>query len=112
MYRNINFCEFCDAFRDMGRNEQFSYEGKRVLFDYLEEMESATGEDMELDVIAICCEFSEDSPEDIADMYSIDLSEFDPDTDDENIRDHVIEYLENETMVAGYSPNGIVYMQF
>ena len=59
MKQSIGFCQFCDAFRNMNRNEQFSYDGKSALFDYLEEYEQSTMEEIELDVIAICCEFTE-----------------------------------------------------
>lgn len=59
MKQTITFSQFTDAFRDMGREEQFSYEAKQALFDYLEEYEEATGEDIELDVIALCCEYTE-----------------------------------------------------
>lgn len=59
MKQTINLSQFCDAFKDMGREEQFSYEGKKALFDYIEEIEENTGEEIELDVIALCCEFTE-----------------------------------------------------
>jgi NAD(P)-dependent dehydrogenase (short-subunit alcohol dehydrogenase family) len=50
----------------MDRKDQFSYEGLELIFDYIEEYEQETGEQIELDVIALCCEWSEDTPEDIA----------------------------------------------
>ena len=59
MKQTVNFCEFTDRFRDMDRNNNFSYEGKRALFDYLEEYEESIGEEIELDIIALCCEYSE-----------------------------------------------------
>jgi len=59
MKETINFSRFCDRFASMGRENQFSYEGKKALFGYLEEMEEATGEEQELDVIALCCEYTE-----------------------------------------------------
>ena len=43
----------------MNRNEHFTCEGKRALFDYLEECEESIGEEIELDVIALCCEYTE-----------------------------------------------------
>jgi len=59
MKETINFCRFCDRFASMGREDQFSYEGKKALFDYLEELEEATGEEIELDVVGLCCEYTE-----------------------------------------------------
>lgn len=59
MKLDINFSSFCDAFRDMGREEQFSYDGKSALFDYVKDYEEATGTEVNLDIIALCCEYSE-----------------------------------------------------
>lgn len=107
MKTTVNFCDFQDAFQI--RKENFSYEGKRVLFDYLEEMEESTGEELELDVIALCCEYSEDSHDDIAANYGIDLSDC---ADDGEKADAVREYLENETTIVGEVPGGFVYANF
>lgn len=37
----------------------FSYQGARALIEYLEDVESDTGEEMELDCVAIRCDWSE-----------------------------------------------------
>lgn len=58
MIKTINFSEFCDSFSDTYKNN-FTYEGKRALFDYLEEYEYSTGEQVELDTVALCCEYTE-----------------------------------------------------
>lgn len=58
MKQSVNFSQFCDSFSETYKNN-FSYEGKRALFDYLEEYEEGTGEEVELDPIALCCEYSE-----------------------------------------------------
>src|SRR3990167_2585094 len=59
MKQTINFSQFCDAFKNMDRNNQFTYEGKRALFDYLENYEEETDQEIELDVIALCCDYTE-----------------------------------------------------
>jgi len=59
MKEQIGFCQFCDRFRDMDRKEQFSYKGKKALFEYLEQLEEDLDEEIELDVIALCCDFTE-----------------------------------------------------
>ena len=110
MKQTIGFCAFCDAFRDMDRNENFSYEGKRALFDYLEEYEESTGEEIELDVIALCCDYYENDWETIAQDYSIDLSDWD---DEDDKIDAVEEYLNDHTMVvARLDNNSFVYAAF
>jgi hypothetical protein len=59
MKQTVNFYDFCDAFRDHNREDNFSYEGKRTLFDFLESLEDDTGQEQELDIIALCCDFDE-----------------------------------------------------
>lgn len=55
MKMTINFCDFRDAFTRHGRENQFSYEGLKALYEHFEELDP----DYELDVIALCCEFFE-----------------------------------------------------
>jgi len=52
--QKINFSQFCDSFSDT-YNNNFSYDGKRALFDYLEDSD----EDVELDPVALCCDYTE-----------------------------------------------------
>ena len=59
MYMRINLYGFQDAFREMGRENQFSYDGLATLFYELESYEEMEGEEIELDVIALCCEYIE-----------------------------------------------------
>lgn len=59
MKKTINIYDFENAFRQMGRGEQFSYLGLRALFEMLENYEEDTVEEIELDVIGLCCEYTE-----------------------------------------------------
>ena len=59
MKQSINEYQFRDAFHKMGRDEQFSYAGLSALYDYLEQLGDDIGEEIELDVIALCCEYAE-----------------------------------------------------
>jgi len=59
MKSNVSQYDFERAFVDMGRQDSFTYEGKKALYDYLVEMEDGMGSEIELDVIALCCEYSE-----------------------------------------------------
>ena len=71
MIKTINFTDFCDAFAGMDRQDNFTYEGKRALFDYLEASEEDTGTPIELDVIALCCEYTEyKDMEEVHDNYT------------------------------------------
>ena len=59
MKQIISESDFRDAFERMGRHNNFSYAGLGALFDYLEEYEEETGEQIEFDPIALCCEYTE-----------------------------------------------------
>ena len=59
MIENVNEGEFIQRFVLMGRKENFTYEGRKALFEYFENIEDDTGEKIEFDCIAICCDYSE-----------------------------------------------------
>ncbi len=106
-----NVSQFREAFRLVGRMDQFSYEGLEVLFDYLDNLSEDTGETIELDPVALCCEYYESSIQELIDNYNIDLSEVDED-DPDSIIEVVREYLEENTSVCGEVSDGFVYAAF
>lgn len=106
MIKQITFSAFCDAFRDMDRNDNFSYAGKRALFDFLEEV----APDTELDVIALCCEYYESDIDSIISDYSIDVSE--AEEDDEEKAEIVAEYLQDNTCLVARIGTDFVYAAF
>ena len=103
--------DFRAAFNRAGRGEQFSYEGLELIFDYITEYEDETNEQVELDVIALCCEWSESTPAEIIEQYDTDI-----DTEnmtDEQIAAAVYEWLNDETIIAATTSTGtLVYVQF
>ena len=77
MQKQINFYDFERAFTNMGRENQFTYKGKKALFEHLEEYEEQTGQQIDLDVIALCCEFTEfESLQEFKDQYGDDYESF------------------------------------
>ena len=92
-----------DMFRRYDRLDNFTYEGTQVLFDYLDEM----GVDVELDVIAICCDYYEMTLDEIVMNYSLVV----PD-DCDDLRSVIRGYLENETVVLGETSTGFVFACF
>jgi hypothetical protein len=101
MREQVNFSDFTDRFRTMDRDESFSYEGKKALFDYLEEYEDSCGEEIELDVIALCCDFTE--YEDLEEFHGVyEESEY-PDLD--TIRD-------NTTLIEIAGSDGFIIQDF
>jgi hypothetical protein len=113
-----NASQFRDAFRALDRENQFSYEGMGLLFEYFEELNP----NMTLDVIAVCCAYSEDTIDAIAGNNDIDLSEASDGMDEssayglEQIEDAKLEivmaYLNDHTTVIGETSSGIVYADF
>ena len=106
MKTTVYLNEFRDYFIKI-RPDNFSYEGLGILYEYLIEYEDSTGEEIDLDVIALCCDYCEDSLSNIVDSYSIDL---------EGEDDHeqaVKEYLEENTAFVGTTPSGkLLYQVF
>ena len=76
MKQTIDVYGFRRAFERTDRKDQFSLRGLTALFDWLEEYEEDTGEEVELDVIALCCDYSEfDDLEDFQKQYSYDYDD-------------------------------------
>jgi len=81
----VNEYSFRRAFEQL-RPDNFSYDGLTALFDHLEELSDDIGKDIVLDVIAICCDFTEyENLKDFQNQYNNDYQ--------------TIEQIENETTV-------------
>jgi hypothetical protein len=110
MKTTVDFSDFREAFRNYGRADSYTREGLEMLFNHFEELESDTGTEMELDVIAICCDYDETHWEDVASNYSIDLSDCE---DDDDKIEAVREYLSDNTMLVGEPlPGTFLYVVF
>ena len=59
MKQTVYQSDFRDAFIRSGRKENFSYSGLNALYEYLTVLEDDTGVEQELDVIGLCCEWTE-----------------------------------------------------
>ena len=108
---NVYENEFRDMFMAI-RPDNFSYSGLGALFEYLEELSEDIGEDIDLDVIGICCDFTE--YESLLDFnqecYGYDNDRYMTDIDE--LRDHaqVIEFygFNSETLKTNAEPSLIV----
>ena len=70
MKKTVNEYEFVRAFDDMNRGLNFSRLGRFALYRYLRQYEEETGVEIELDVTALCCGFTEyESLEDFREDY-------------------------------------------
>ena len=99
MIQTIYEYDFTTAFHKMGRGEQFTYEGLNALYDYLEDLGDDIGEQIELDVIAFCCEYAEyESLEEFQEDYSEDYQS--------------IEEIEHATQVIMIDDTSFIIQQF
>ena len=111
MKQTITKCQFHDAFRDMDRKDNFSYEGLNALYDYIEQYEEDCNTEVEMDVIAFCCEFSEyESAIECIDVcgYDCNLSDCE---DTEEKEETALEYLRDNTQVIEFN-GGIIIQDF
>lgn len=60
---HVTFPVFRDAFASAGRAGRFSERGLEALYNYLLELEQDNGEETELDVLDICCDWEEYTPD-------------------------------------------------
>lgn len=78
LVKKVYFNDFLEEFEKYGREDQFSYKGKKALFDYLNELSEDIGESIELDIIGLCCDFTEyDSLEEFNNYYNYNLDSID-----------------------------------
>ena len=108
MKTTVYFSGFCDYFHKI-RPDNFSYEGLRVLFDYIADIDNSCGQESELDVIGLCCDFAESDWITIAADYSIEL---DKNQSEDEQKVQVLDFLADQGVLIGETDNSIVYRQF
>ena len=98
MFQQINEYDFIKAFEQV-RPDNFSRAGLSALYDYFEQLEEDIGNPIELDVIAICCEYSEyESLEEFQEDYGDDYQSIDE--------------IEQVTTVIPIDDDGFIILQF
>jgi hypothetical protein len=80
MKKTVYSSEFCNEMTSNG----FTWDGAKALFDYIEEYEGDTGEEVEFDAVALRCEYTE-----YADLEEIQANYSDIDSIDD-LRDNTI----------------------
>ena len=98
MFQHINEYDFIRAFEQV-RPDNFSRAGLFALYEYFEQLEKDIGNPIELDVIAICCEYSEyESLEEFQEDYGDDYQSIDE--------------IEQVTTVITVDDDGFIILQF
>ena len=96
--KTLNEDDFINEFKAYNREDNFSIKGLHILFESLEQTAIDCGRSIEIDVIALCCEYDEDSIVNIIDLYDIDVT--DCNSNDEKI-EVVEDYLQYNTFFCG-----------
>ena len=107
MKTTVSRHDFHRAFETI-RPDNFSYDGLDALYDWCEEYDEGSGQEMELDVIALCCDFSEG---DSALAWIKDHGygfEPDEDKDEDEREEEALEYLYDHTTVIVFDGGVIV----
>jgi len=107
MHQIIDRTAFIQAFTTMGRAHNFSRAALVALFEYLEEVSP----ELELDVIGLCCEFTEygsafEAAQDFD--YAPDPEEEDVDT----LEESALDWLRGKTCVLDTSGGGVIIANF
>jgi hypothetical protein len=116
MKMTLNTRQIADALKN-DTNARWSYNGSLALAEYLEEYEEGTGEEMEMDVVAIRCDFSEfASLLDWAHEYFSNALEelgFDEteENDDDEVDSKIREYIQEHGQLIEFD-GGIIVSQF
>lgn len=101
MKQSVNNYEFHRAFEQL-RPDNFSYDGLNALYDWFEDLDEQCGTETELDVIAICCDFTESTVKEFNQDYSREYEDM----------DELVESLNDETFVIPVDDNTFIYQAF
>jgi len=103
MIKTITEWDFVNSFDQVNRATNFSVAGRKALFEMLEEIDA----NMELDPIAICCDFTEyGSLEEWKQDYGYEAE------DEEDDDDYALDYLRDQTLVLELSNGGLVIQSY
>ena len=112
MKQAVNFYDFDRAFIERDRENKFTYEGRKALFEYLEDLEDDIGEEIELDVIALCCEYEEyKNVYEYLDYYTPIVNKADYE-DEEEFNEAVKEEIRENTTLIEIDDNSFIIQQY
>jgi len=92
MKTTVSFSDFVDGFTKLDRKDQFSHDGLKLIFDYLE------GEEIEFDPIDICCTYTE---------YTLDEFNSDYGTKFKTLQE-IEDYVSSRSDTVGMTENSII----
>lgn len=107
MIKTITEWDFVKSFDDVNRSSNFSVAGRKALFNWFTELEEDCGMEnqMELDPIAVCCEYSE-----YADINELKQDYSVPEDCEDD--DEALDYFRNETIVLELDNGGLIIQSY
>lgn len=87
---------FIKAFEDYNRADNFSWIGLNALYDYFTELEKDLDEEIDFNVIEICCNYTEDTIEQTLENYNVKS----------------IDDLENKTTIIYKDDENVLFLNF
>lgn len=104
MKKTVYYNDFVQAFIDYGRDENFSREALKLIYDYLIDSEENGREEIELDVVSICGDFSEENALDFANR-ELDIEDFRHLLEEDDSEDEIFDFSTYSQKVIELSPN-------
>lgn len=118
MIKTLTKNQFIDEFKSWETyKDNFSYYALSALYDYLVEYEEVTGEKIELDVVALCCDYVEyeTAEEGARECFDFEGMSFDEDGGEletsEEVEQKALDFLQSKTQVIKFD-GGIIVQQF
>ena len=115
MKTTLNEWQIADALK-RDENAAWTYEGAKALASHLFELDEQTGEDTELDVVAIRCEWSEyASAQEAASRYQWEFNGDEEEVEEGELDDEreesALQFLQDRTEVIEFA-SGIIIREF
>jgi hypothetical protein len=107
MKQTVSRYDFRRAF-ETTRPNNFSYAALDALFDYFEQYEEECNVEVELDVIAICCDYSESKFTELIEQYDIPVDS----NYGKSEESQIVDWLTDHTIVIDVLDDSIVYLNF
>ena len=98
---------FTDAFLKSSRRDQFSYEALGELFDYYE---NVGDDDLELDIVGICCDWSEYTAAELIEEYGEEYGDDEGYGDEEERAEKLAKEIERNTVVISLGNGSFLVM--
>ncbi len=107
--QEINQDEFIDIMVSVYNNSNFSYKGKIALYEYLKQYSEDLGQDLKLDPVTLCCEYTENNIIDLGWKYG---HPFDNCLPKESQQEHVKKWLQDRTVVIEVDKETVIIQDF